>query len=169
MVFKSTKWPNKWRGRKRPFIVHTWNLPIGVSEIRICPIRDPNMSRKRYWNLVLAPDMSVTHRFSTGKAAGPNMSDPGTGYVQRIPLKPGETTEQIRQKDLVARGKGLTGYNWSKSRTYPAIFSGTWQRGQISHADWKILEACTCPVNACDRTTSKMRGLSPKIISGDSR
>jgi hypothetical protein len=34
------------------------NLPIGVSEIRTCPTRGPDMSAKGYWNPALAPDIS---------------------------------------------------------------------------------------------------------------
>jgi hypothetical protein len=36
---------------------------------------------------------------------------------------------------------------------------------EVHQDKWKI----TLSQGACDRTTSKMRGLSPKIISGDSR
>jgi hypothetical protein len=78
------------------------NMPIGLSEIRTCPTRSLDISGKCYWNPVLAPDMSGAHRLSTGKAAGSNMSGPGTRYVQRIPLKPREWAEQIWQNDLVA-------------------------------------------------------------------
>jgi hypothetical protein len=48
---------NGLRGWRPPFIGPTWNLPVGVSEIRTCSVRRPDMSEKHYWNLVLAPDM----------------------------------------------------------------------------------------------------------------
>jgi hypothetical protein len=78
-------------------------MPVGVSEIWTCLTRSPDISEKCYWNPVLALDMSGAHRLSTGKVAGPNMSDTGTGYVRRMPLEPGEWAEQIQQKDLVTR------------------------------------------------------------------
>jgi hypothetical protein len=41
-IFKLTKWPNEWRGRRPPFIGPIGNLPVG----------------KGYWNPIIAPDMS---------------------------------------------------------------------------------------------------------------
>jgi hypothetical protein len=47
-IFKSIEWPNEWRGRRPPFIGPIGNLLVGVSEIRTCPTKRPNMFGKGY-------------------------------------------------------------------------------------------------------------------------
>jgi hypothetical protein len=75
-------------GGRPPFMGPRGNLPIGVSEIRTCLARRPHISEKRYLNSVLATYMSDAPRLNTREADWLDMSGPGIGYVQGMPLEP---------------------------------------------------------------------------------
>jgi hypothetical protein len=57
-IFKSMEWPTEGGRHGPPFIAPKMNLSVGVSEIRTCSVRGPDMFANGYWNPALAPDMS---------------------------------------------------------------------------------------------------------------